>query len=66
MSELRSTLISNFITLHVENCCPRIHREYDYRAMREAELRIVAYSRGKADERTVSPTAAILGPSDRH
>ncbi|PVC78847.1 hypothetical protein DBP19_36950 [Streptomyces sp. CS090A] len=29
--------------------CSRTHREYAYRARREAEMRLVAYSRGRAD-----------------
>lgn len=36
--------------------CSRTHREYAYRARREAEIRIAAYSRGRADGRTVSST----------
>ncbi|MEV0938744.1 hypothetical protein AB0J05_49795, partial [Streptomyces phaeochromogenes] len=29
--------------------CSRTHREYAYRARREAEVKLVAYSRGRAD-----------------
>ncbi|MBV1956245.1 hypothetical protein KUG12_18140 [Streptomyces sp. BV333] len=29
--------------------CSRTHREYAYRARREAEMKLVAYSRGRAD-----------------
>ncbi|MEU3256102.1 hypothetical protein [Streptomyces sp. NPDC006997] len=37
--------------------CSRTHREYAYRARREAEMRLVAYSRGRADAvRPVSST----------
>ncbi|MFD3622573.1 hypothetical protein ACFWWT_47090 [Streptomyces sp. NPDC058676] len=36
--------------------CSRTHREYAYRARREAEVKLVAYSRGRADARTVSST----------
>lgn len=38
--------------------CSRTHREYAYRARREAELRLAAYARGRADERGVSSTDA--------
>ncbi|MEU0360486.1 hypothetical protein [Streptomyces cyaneofuscatus] len=37
--------------------CSRTHREYAYRARREAEVKLVAYSRGRADAvRPVSST----------
>ncbi|WP_331722148.1 hypothetical protein OG416_39235 (plasmid) [Streptomyces longwoodensis] len=37
--------------------CSRTHREYAYRARREAEMKLVAYSRGRADAvRPVSST----------
>ncbi|MFG3223141.1 hypothetical protein [Streptomyces sp. NPDC048185] len=37
--------------------CSRTHREYAYRARREAEMKLVAYSRGRADAaRSVSST----------
>ncbi|MEU8853050.1 hypothetical protein AB0C70_44125, partial [Streptomyces sp. NPDC048564] len=37
--------------------CSRTHREYAYRARREAEVKLVAYSRGRADAaRSVSAT----------
>jgi hypothetical protein len=36
--------------------CSRTHREYAYRKRREAEIRLVAYSRGRADERSLSTT----------
>ncbi|MEU8623209.1 hypothetical protein [Streptomyces sp. NPDC048623] len=37
--------------------CSRTHREYAYRARREAEVKLVAYSRGRADAaRSVSST----------
>ena len=37
--------------------CSRTHREYAYRARREAEIKLVAYSRGRADAaRSVSST----------
>lgn len=38
--------------------CSRTHREYAYRARREAEVKLVAYSRGRADARTISSTDA--------
>ncbi|BFP57575.1 hypothetical protein SCMC78_73820 (plasmid) [Streptomyces sp. CMC78] len=47
--------------------CSRTHREYAYRDRREAEIRIAAYSRGRADAQTISTTdesRAAVSPVD--
>ncbi|MFF9527643.1 hypothetical protein ACF1DV_37615, partial [Streptomyces achromogenes] len=36
--------------------CSRTHREYAYRARRDREMRLRAYSEGRADERRLSST----------
>jgi|SRR5688500_14290720 len=39
--------------------CSRTHREYAYRARREMNMKLRAYTKGRADERTVSSTDEI-------
>lgn len=44
--------------------CSRTHREYAYRARREANLKLRAYIKGRADERLFSSTDVNISSTD--